>query len=137
MRYLFFKPVFCLAINLGLAALMSLNAFAQPASLLSEKSIHLAQNKGGGDRNSDDHTASTGSRLTSEDRSFIKEYHSRGKNPSVKYDRDVSVGHELPESGLYYPIEGRESLSDYRYSIINDKTVLVDPRTRRIIEILD
>ena len=31
----------------------------------------------------------------------------------------------------------RDGVRDYRYTIVNDRTVLVDPRTHRIIEIIE
>ena len=44
----------------------------------------------------------------------------------------------LPLSGVqYYEAPPEYGVRDYRYTIVNDRTVLVDPRTHRIIEIIE
>ena len=51
----------------------------------------------------------------------------------------VRVGVVLPESGVTYydvPAEYRAP-PGYRYTIVNDRPVLIEPRTRRIVEIID
>ena len=104
-----------------------------------EKPVQLAQNKGGGDSNSsaDGPASSAAGGLTLEDKSYVKDYHSKHRNSSVKYDHDISVGHQMPEGHTYYPLEGRQSLNGYNYTVINNRNVLVDPTTRRILNIID
>jgi hypothetical protein len=67
-------------------------------------------------------------------RSFVAERH----YPSYRYDEDVRVGAVLPESGVtYYDVPQEYGVREYRYTIVNDRTVLVDPRTRRIVEVVE
>ena len=48
------------------------------------------------------------------------------------------VGAVLPSSGVQcYDAPAEYGVRDYRYTIVNDRTVLVDPRTHRIIEIIE
>lgn len=63
----------------------------------------------------------------------------KGRNvPSYRYDREVRVGAVLPESGVtYYDVPREYGVSEYRYTVVNDRTVLVDPRSHRIIEVVE
>ena len=56
--------------------------------------------------------------------------------PSDSYRAAVSVGNVLPETGIqYYELPRKYGVKGYRYAIVNDQTVLVDPMTRRIVEV--
>ena len=67
-------------------------------------------------------------------RSYVAERH----YPSYHYNEDVRVGAVLPESGVtYYDVPADYGVRDYRYTIVNDRTVLVDPRTHRIVEVVE
>jgi hypothetical protein len=45
------------------------------------------------------------------------------------YDREVRVGADLPSSGVtYYEVPREYGVTKYRYTVVNDRTVLVDPR---------
>ncbi|MGA2291115.1 DUF1236 domain-containing protein [Bradyrhizobium sp.] len=58
--------------------------------------------------------------------------------PSYRYDQEVRIGAVLPEAGVtYYDMPAEYSARDYRYTVVNGRTVLVDPRTRRIVEIIE
>ena len=73
------------------------------------------------------------------DRPRFREYVVRERRPSYTYDRDLRVGVVLPESGVTYydvPAEYRAP-AGYRYTIVNDRPVLIESRTRRIVEIID
>jgi hypothetical protein len=60
------------------------------------------------------------------------------RRPSYRYEGDVRVGAELPEAGVtYYDVPQEYGARDYRYTIVNDRTVLVDPRTHRIVEVIE
>ena len=57
---------------------------------------------------------------------------------SYHYDRAVAVGAELPGEGVtYYEVPSEYSEPNYRYTVVNDRTVLVDPRTHRIVQVID
>jgi hypothetical protein len=58
--------------------------------------------------------------------------------PSYRYEGDVRVGAVLPEAGVtYYEVPPEYGARDYRYTVVNDRPVLVDPRTRRIVEVVE
>ncbi len=67
-------------------------------------------------------------------RSYVVDQH----RPSYRYREDVAVGAVLPEEGVaYYDVPPEYGVRDYRYTVVNDRTVLVDPRTRRIVEVVE
>ena len=67
-------------------------------------------------------------------RTYVAERH----YPSYRYGEDVRVGAILPESGVtYYEVPEEYGVREYRYTVVNDRTVLVDPRTRRIVEVVE
>jgi hypothetical protein len=73
------------------------------------------------------------------DRPRFHDYVRGEHRPSYAYDHDLRVGAVLPERGVTYyavPPEYRVRPA-YRYTVLNDHPVLVDPITRRIVEILD
>ena len=58
--------------------------------------------------------------------------------PTFAIPDRVIVGGTLPEVGVtYYDVPERFGATTYRYTIVNDRTVLVDPRSRRIMQVLD
>ena len=74
-----------------------------------------------------------------DDRPRFREYVIRERRPSYKYSEELRVGAVLPESGVTYydvPAEYRAK-PGYRYTYVNDRPVLVEPRSRRIVETID
>jgi len=68
----------------------------------------------------------------------FKEYVVRERRPSYRYTEEVRVGVVLPESGVtYYEVPAEYNAPGYRYTYVNERPVLVEPRTRRIVEIID
>jgi hypothetical protein len=67
------------------------------------------------------------------------EYVVRSHRSSYRYEEPLVVGAILPEDGIsYYDVPPEYHVSPgYRYTIINQHTVLVDPRTRRVVQVLD
>jgi hypothetical protein len=60
------------------------------------------------------------------------------RRPSYVYREPVRVGTVLPESGVtYYEIPAEYGVRNYRYTVVNDRTVLVDPSTRQVVEIVE
>lgn len=58
--------------------------------------------------------------------------------PSYTYRGDVVVGDELPGAGIrYYEAPPQYGVRAYRYTVVNHRTVLVDPRTHRIVQVID
>ena len=60
------------------------------------------------------------------------------RRPSFSYSGGFRTGTVLPEDGVvYYDVPPEFALSGYNYTIVNDHPVLVEPRTRRIVEVID
>ena len=74
-----------------------------------------------------------------DDRPRFRSYVVEQRRPSYQYREDVRVGAILPEEGVTYYDVPREygSARDYRYTVVNGRTVLVEPRSRRIVEIVE
>ena len=67
-------------------------------------------------------------------RSYVQERHV----PSYRYEREVRVGEDLPSSGVtYYDLPHEYGVTKYRYTVVNDRTVLVDPSTHRIVQVIE
>ena len=83
-------------------------------------------------------TGTVGGILGIDDRPRFREYVVRERRPSYRYSEDLRVGVVLPESGVtYYEMPPEYRAPDYRYTYVNERAVIVDPRTRRVIEIID
>jgi len=54
--------------------------------------------------------------------------------PSVVVHERVVVGEPLPAEVELRPVP---HYTEYRYAVVNDRRVIVDPRTRRVIKIID
>lgn len=60
------------------------------------------------------------------------------RHPSYRYEREVRVGAELPSSGVtYYEVPREYGATQYRYTVVNDRTVLVDPGSHRVVQVID
>jgi hypothetical protein len=73
-----------------------------------------------------------------EDSSRFRTYVVEQRVPSYRYESDFRVGAVLPEQGVtYYEVPADYHVTGYRYTYVNDHAVLVDPHTRRIVQIVD
>jgi hypothetical protein len=71
-------------------------------------------------------------------RSQFHTYVVQEKRPSYRYNRDVVVGAELPSAGVtYYEVPAEYGVRNYRYTVVNDRTVLVDPHSHRIVQVIE
>lgn len=83
-------------------------------------------------------TGTIGGILGVDDRPRFHEYVVRERHPSYDYSGEYRVGTVLPDGGIvYYDVPPDYKATNYRYTIINGHAVLVDPRTRRIVDIID
>jgi hypothetical protein len=58
--------------------------------------------------------------------------------PSLTPRTEGKMDEELPEAGVtYYDVPQEYGVREYRYTVVNDRPVLVDPRTRRIVEVVE
>ena len=84
-------------------------------------------------------TGTVGGILGVDDRPRFREYVVRERRPSYRYDQDLRVGVVLPEAGVtYYEVPAEyHAPPGHRYTIVNDRPVLIESRTRRIVEIVE
>jgi hypothetical protein len=67
----------------------------------------------------------------------FREYVVREHRRSFRYDEPVRVGAVLPEEGVeFYDVPREYGETHYRYTVVDDEPVLVDPRTRKIVQII-
>jgi len=73
-----------------------------------------------------------------DERPRFRSYVVEQRRPSYQYREDVRVGAVLPDNGVtYYDVPPEYGVREYRYTVVNGRTVLVEPRTRRIVEIVE
>src|ERR1700720_455196 len=73
-----------------------------------------------------------------DERPRFRQYAVEQRRPSYQYREEVRVGAVLPKEGVtYYEVPREYGARDYRYTVVNNRTVLVDPRTRRIVEVVE
>jgi hypothetical protein len=84
-------------------------------------------------------TGTVGGILGVEERPRFREYVIREHRPSFRYREDVRIWAVLPERGVTLYAVPREYhvRPGYRYAIVNDRPVIVEPRSRRIVEIIE
>ena len=71
-------------------------------------------------------------------RPAFREYVIRERVPTYTVQERVVVGGVLPEFGVtYYDVPQSYGQTTYRYTVVNGQTVLVDPRTRRIVQVVE
>lgn len=68
----------------------------------------------------------------------FRSYVVRERRRSYTFGDQVRVGTVLPSEGVtYYEVPAEYGVSGYRYTIVNERPVLVEPGSRRIVEIID
>jgi hypothetical protein len=73
-----------------------------------------------------------------EQRPAFREYIVRERVPEYTIAEPVIVGAVLPETGVtYYDVPQTFGATPYRYTVVNGQTVLVEPRSRRIVQVVD
>jgi hypothetical protein len=74
-----------------------------------------------------------------EDRPRFREYVIHEHRPSYRFHEEVRIGAVLPERGvtLYEVPREYHVRPGYRYAVVNDRPVIVEPRSRRIVEIIE
>jgi hypothetical protein len=71
-------------------------------------------------------------------RPAFREYIVRERVPTYTIPDRVIVGGVLPETGVtYYDVPQTYGVTPYRYTVVNGQTVLVEPRTRRIVQVVE
>lgn len=68
----------------------------------------------------------------------FRTYVSGQNRVSYQYRDNLAVGVVLPNEGVtYYDVPEEYGARGYRYTVVNGRTVLVEPGTRRIVEIVE
>jgi hypothetical protein len=71
-------------------------------------------------------------------RPAFREYIVRERVPSYTIPDQVVVGGVLPEAGVTtYDVPQTYGMTPYRYTVVNGRTVLVEPRSRRIVQVVE
>jgi hypothetical protein len=71
-------------------------------------------------------------------RPAFREYIVRERVPEYTIPDRVVVGGVLPEAGVtYYDVPQTFGATPYRYTVVNGRTVLVEPRSRRIVQVIE
>jgi hypothetical protein len=73
-----------------------------------------------------------------EQRPAFRQYIVRERVPNYVIPDRVIVGGVLPEAGVvYYDVPQSFGVTPYRYTVVNGETVLVEPRSRRIVQVIE
>jgi hypothetical protein len=68
----------------------------------------------------------------------FKTYVTEQRVPSYTYAEEVRVGAVLPEQGVTYrEVPAEYGVKGYRYTVVNNRTVLVEPESRRIVQVIE
>jgi hypothetical protein len=71
-------------------------------------------------------------------RPAFREYIVRERVPNYTISERVIVGGVLPDVGItYYDVPQTFGATPYRYTVVNGRTVLVEPRSRRIVQVVE
>ena len=71
-------------------------------------------------------------------RPAFREYVVREHVPTYTIPDRVVVGAVLPEAGVtYYDVPQTYGITPYRYTVVNGRTILVEPRSRRIVQVIE
>jgi hypothetical protein len=72
------------------------------------------------------------------DRPRFRTYVEQREVRPYRYEGDVRVGVTLPSDGVqYYEVPAEYRVSGMRYTVVNGRTVLVEPRSRRIVQVIE
>ena len=76
--------------------------------------------------------------IADEQRPGFRNYVVERRVPSYHYTEQVRVGARLPSSGVtYYEVPPQYGVKEYRYTVVNERPVLVDPRSHTIVQVIE
>jgi len=128
-RTIMTKNIVSLGAILAILAL-PMTAYAQPTGAASGASTEAVAKA--------PEASTNGAVLTAEQRVKIQQYVGKEKRPSIKVTENVAVGAILPGAVELYPLPAEISgKSDYRYTIVNEHTVLVEAKTHKVTQIIN
>ena len=83
-------------------------------------------------------TGTVGGILGVDDRPRFRTYVESEHVRSYDYDQPVRAGAVLPDSYTYYDVPDTYHVRrGYRYTVVNHHPVIVDPVTRRVVEVVE
>jgi hypothetical protein len=76
--------------------------------------------------------------IAAEQRPAFREYIVREQVPTYTVPDRIVVGATLPDAGVtIYDVPQTFGATPYRYTVVNGRTVLVEPRSRRIVQVIE
>ena len=82
--------------------------------------------------------AAVGAVLSAEEATRVRTYTVAQRRPSIRVSEEVVVGQPLPSRVRLYDVPPSVGLQNpYSYTIVNDQTVLVDPQTRTVVQVIE
>jgi uncharacterized protein YcfJ len=82
--------------------------------------------------------AAAGAAISPDETARAQRYVVTQRRPSVRISDEVDVGYRLPPRVATYRVPADVGLSsDYDYTIVNDRRVLVEPTTREVVYVYD
>jgi hypothetical protein len=113
---------------LGLAAIAA--AIGAPVAVQAQSTVGVARGESV--------IVDSGDGIAVEQRPAFREYVIRERVPTYTVPDRVIVGGVLPEAGITtYDVPQTYGATPYRYTVVNGQTVLVEPRTRRIVQVVE
>lgn len=84
-------------------------------------------------------TTTTTTTITPQQETAIKTYVTKEKTKSMAAPSGFTLapGAAVPEAVELHSFGSDMGMTHYRYSVINNRTVVVDPQTRKVIKIID
>jgi hypothetical protein len=83
-------------------------------------------------------TGTVGGVLGVGERPAFREYVDGEHVRSYEYEQPVRAGVVLPETYTYYDVPERYHVQrGYRYTVVNHRPVIVEPATRRVIQVIE
>lgn len=62
----------------------------------------------------------------------------QAENGRATFRRVASVGARLPDTGVtYYDVPSDHKVTKYKYTVVNERPVLVDPGTHTIVQVIE
>ena len=67
----------------------------------------------------------------------FRQYVTTQSVPSYTYKEEVRVGATLPASGVtYYEVPAEYKVKGYKYTVVNNTPVLVEPKSHKIVQVI-
>jgi hypothetical protein len=121
-----------LAIAAISGALAAAGAMAVPVAAQAQSTVTTGAVRGGSVVINEDEG------ITAEQRPAFREYVQRERVPTFTIPDRIVVGGVLPDAGItYYDVPQTYASTPYRYTVVNGSTVLVEPRSRRIVQVVE